>query len=80
MYNGTDLSDAQSTGVFPQNMNEVDSMSEASVISPCDTQTIPDVCQTNGPPRSSELCFGLVGHGPFMISLVAKVTTTDMRG
>lgn len=35
-------------------------MSEASVESSCDTQTILDVCQTNGPLRSSETCFGLI--------------------
>ena len=80
MYDGIDLSDAQSTAVFPQNMDEVDSISEASCISPCDTQTIPDVFQTNGPSRSSETCFGLVGYGPFMISLLAKASTTDIRG
>ena len=80
MYDGTDVSGVQSTATFRQNTDEVDSMSEASVRSPCDTQTFPDVCQTNGPSRSSETCFGLVGYEPFMISLLAKVSTTDMRG
>ena len=80
MYDGTDLSGAHSTAIFPQNMDEVDSMSEASVRLSCDTQTIPDVRQTNGPSRSSETCFGLVGYGPFMVSLLAKVCIIDIRG
>ena len=79
MYDGTDLSGAQSTAVFPQSMDEVDSMVEASVRSFYDAQTIADVCQTNGPSRSSETCFGLVGYGPFMISLLAELNSTDMR-
>lgn len=78
MYDDTDLSGAQFTATFPQNKDEVDSTT--SIRSLCDTQTLPDVCQTNGPSRSSETCFGLVGYGPFMMLLLAKVSVTDMWG